>query len=131
MHIDTAPPLPPAPEVLLINATALQLSWEPPFTWSEYPLLNYTIRMHNTSSGEQFAWVHTIPATVTTYVVFNSGRMIFSSYHELVFSVTASNDLGESSQGTVHSGFPVGEYDNHMHMDGFTFLVCICLLAIL
>ena len=26
MHIDTAPPLPPAPEVLLINATALQLS---------------------------------------------------------------------------------------------------------
>ena len=108
-----APPLSPTPEVQLINATALLLSWEPPFTWSEYPLLNYTVRMHNTSSGEQFAWVRMIPATVTTYEVFSSGGMISSSYHELVFSVTASNDLGESTEGTVYSGFPVGEYDTH------------------
>ena len=114
----TAPPLPPAPEVLLINATVLQLSWEPPFTWSEYPVLNYTVRMHNTSSTEQCTWIRTISAAVNTIEVISSGNTVSLSYHELVFYVTARNDIGESCQGEVRGGFPVGESsteNNHLH----------------
>ena len=107
-----APPLPPAPEVLLTNATVLQLSWEPPFTWSEYPVLNYTVRMHNISSTGQYTWTRTISAAVNTMEVISSGSTVSLSYHELVFYVTARNDIGESCQGVVHGGFPVGEFSN-------------------
>ena len=108
--ICAASPLPPAPEVLLVNATVLQLSWEPPFTWSEYPVLNYTVRMHNTSNTEQCTWTRTISAAVNTIEVIGSGNTVSLSYHELVFYVTARNDIGESCQGEVRGGFPVGEF---------------------
>ena len=107
--IYAAPPLPPAPEVLMINATVLQLTWEPPFVWSEYPVLNYTVRMHS-SSPEPSTWTRTIPATVNTVEVFSSESAVSVYYHELVFYVTATNDIGESCQGIIHGGFPVGEF---------------------
>lgn len=107
--IYAAPLLPPTPEVLVINATVLQLTWEPPFAWSEYPVLNYTVRMHNSSSPEPCTWTRTIPATVNTVEVFSSESAVSVYCHELVFYVTATNDIGESNQGIIRGGFPVGE----------------------
>ena len=69
--------------------------------------------MHNTSSTEQYTWIRTISAAVNTIEVISSGNRVALSYHELVFYVTARNDIGESCQGEVRGGFPVGEFSTN------------------
>ena len=65
MH--TGPPSPPEPQLLVLNATAIQISWLPPFSWAVYPIVNYTVQIHNRVTGETIN--STINATVTRKVI--------------------------------------------------------------
>ena len=88
-----------------MNATTLQLSWDPPFTWPEYEILRYTVRMENRSSGITAEPVVLSP-TDLTYTLTTSAPVQHCA--ELRFNVTASNALGDSDPAVVTGGFPKG-----------------------
>ena len=88
-----------------MNATILQLSWGPPFTWPEYEILRYTVRMENSSSGTTAEPVVLSP-TDLTYTLTTSAPAQHCA--ELRFNVTASNALGDSAPAVVTGGFPKG-----------------------
>ena len=99
---------PATPNVSLdvVNATTLQLSWDPPFTWPEYEILNYTVRMENRSSGITEGPVVLSP-TDLTYTLTTSAPVQHCA--KLRFNVTASNALGDSPPAVVTGGFPKGK----------------------
>ena len=88
-----------------MNATALQLSWDSPFTWPEYEILNYTVRMENRSSGITEGPVVLSPTDLTHTLTTTAPAQHCA---ELRFSVTASNALGDSAPAVVTGGFPKG-----------------------
>ena len=89
-----------------MNATILQLSWDSPFTWPEYEILNYTVKMENRSSGVTERPVVLSP-TDLTYTLTASAPAQHCA--ELRFNVTASNALGNSAPAVVTGGFPKGK----------------------
>jgi len=106
------PPAPPQPKLELLNATTLRLTWNPPFTWTGFPIQNYTVRMENTSNSmNNRQW--NIPANENNSndsVSFELSTMngeIATGCALLNFSVTAWSDLGESRPGRISGGFPI------------------------
>ena len=95
-----------------MNATILQLSWDPPFTWPEYEILRCTVRMENRSSGITAEPVVLTP-TDLTYTLTASAPA--QQCAELRFNVTASNALGDSAPAVVTGGFPKGEVWYWLH----------------
>ena len=89
-----------------MNATTLQLNWDPPFTWPEYEILNYTVRMENRSSGITERPVVLTPTDLTYRL---TGSAPVQHCAELRFNVTASNALGDSAPAVVTEGFPKGK----------------------
>ena len=73
MH--TGPPSPPEPQLLVLNATAIQIFWLPPFSWAVYPIVNYTVQIHNRVTGEiinstiNATFSETVSAAVTRKVI--------------------------------------------------------------
>ena len=71
----TGPPSPPEPQLLVLNATTIQLSWLPPFSWEDYPIVNYTVQVHNRITGEvinstvNVTFTETVSAAVTREVM--------------------------------------------------------------
>ena len=114
------PPLPPDPHLYMFSATTIQLSWLPPFSSAEYPIVNYTVQVHNRATGD--AMNSTINATstemfsMTTPVTFihnmAHGR-VMQNCEELVFIVSAANNIGWSSPAVVTGGFPIGNVHTH------------------
>ena len=113
-HTHTSgPPAPPQPTMELLNATTLRLTWFLPFTWTGFPIQNYTVRMENTSNSmNNRQW--NIPANENNScdsVSFELSTMNGEIAREcalLNFSVTAWSDLGESRPGRILGGFPIG-----------------------
>ena len=62
-YIYTGPPPPPEPQLHVLSATAIQISWLPPFSWADYPIVNYTVQVHNRITGE--VTNSTVNATIT------------------------------------------------------------------
>ena len=103
--IIAGPPLPPHPRIALLNATALQLNWDKPFTWTTVAdILNYTIRMYNSSGDQWKNW--TVGPSVNAIAVVKEGAMV-EQCAELFFDVSATNVVGESRFLTVSGGFPI------------------------
>ena len=90
-----------------MNATTLQLSWDPPFTWSEYEILHYTLRIENRSSGITNQGPVVFSPTDVTYTLTTSAPVQHCA--ELRFNVTASNALGDSVPAVVTGGFSKGK----------------------
>ena len=117
-HMYTGPPSPPDPQLHILNATILQLSWLPPFTWEDYPIVNYTIQIHNRDTGEVMN--RTIDVTSTSMFVMSPVTFNDSTPHgevvqrceELVFTVYATSNIGQSEPGEINGGFPIG----NMHL---------------
>jgi len=115
-HICTGPPSAPDLHLYVLSATILQLSWLPPFTWMEYPIVNYTIQIHNRDTGEVIN--RTINVTSTSMVAVSPATFNYSTPHgevsqrceELVFTVYAASKIGQSEPGEVNGGFPIGVY---------------------
>ena len=90
-----------------MNATALQLSWDPPFTWPEYEILRYTVRMENRSSEITDQGPVVLSPTSLTHTLTASAPVQHCA--ELRFNITASNALGDSAPVVVTGGFPKGK----------------------
>ena len=100
------PPLPPAPTLRVINSTALEVEWDEPFTWDEFPIQQYAVTMHNSSSDSPPQ-----PMTVDDHSMLVTLDAETMTCSELTFEVTATNSNGESTPGTTEAGgFPVGEF---------------------
>eukprot|EP00731_Ephydatia_muelleri_P011593 Em0006g487a len=103
--IIAGPPLPPHPTMTLLNATTLQLNWNKPFTWTAVAdILNYTVRMYNSSGDQWRNW--TVGPFVNAIAVVKEGGME-DQCAKLSFDVSATNVVGESRILTVSGGFPI------------------------
>lgn len=115
-YVIAGPPLAPNVSFVIINATAVQVSWERPFSMKQFDIHNYTVRIRNSTNGKVSEEViladndqtYSQPSPVISYIMNNNGD-IPHDCHELQFNVTASNAVGESNEGYVSGGFPIGE----------------------
>ena len=151
----TGPPSPPEPQLHVHSATTIQISWLPPFSWEEYPIVNYTVQVHNRISGEvtnstvNVTLIETVSsvaarevinstlntttseigsatiseeemnsttnatftsamATPVTFIHNTPHKGVVQNCEELVFSVSAANNIGWGSPAVVTGGFPMG-----------------------
>ena len=111
----SGPPLPPAPQLQELNATQLEVFWQEPFTWNLFPILSYNLTVYNTSSNTSNTY--TLPGNETSMVITRETETRVCS--QLMFKVSARNGEGESSEGTISGGFPVGESSSSL-----VFIVC-------
>ena len=79
------------------------LQWTAPFTWSEFPIINYTVVVYDYCTGD----LHEITKQNTQYMhtVITEGRRC----HELDFSVAANSRAGRSEAVITHTGHPIGK----------------------
>jgi len=103
-------PATPIVSLHVVDATTLRLSWEPPFTWSQYEILRYIVTMENRSNGDVLPPVILNPSN-TTYIITASAPV--QSCAELRFSVTAHSALGASTPAVVAGGFPIAPVLNN------------------
>ena len=101
-YLSLAPPTSPDPPIVtIINLTALNISWSPPWT---HPVNNYTLFITNNNTGITMNYT-----TVNTqYILYNEDN---SECNVLEFTVSANTDVGNSglSEKTVKR-FPKCEF---------------------
>ena len=113
------PPSPPEPQLLVLNATAIQISWLPPFSWADYPIVNYTVQIHNIITGEIMN--STINATFTETISTAVTRKVMN------FTLNTTNETGsatvseEEVNSTINATFtsttaPVTFIHNALHV---------------
>ena len=153
-HTHAGPPSPPEPQLLVLSATAIRISWLPPISWEEYPIVNYTVQVHNRNTGEVINSIVNVTITETlssavtreminstlstttesgsatiieeemnstTNATFTSAmatpvtfihntphKGVVQNCEELVFSVSAANNIGWGCPAVVTGGFPMG-----------------------
>ena len=113
-HAVPQPPPSPKPHLLVLNATTIQLSWLPPFSWTEYPIVNYSVQVYNRATGEMMnSFINATSEVLSTTapVTFNYGvpqGRAMQNCEELVFIVSAANIIGWGSPAVVTGGFPIG-----------------------
>ena len=98
-------PLPPYPQVEVMSTTELKVTWEEPFTFESFPILDYSITVYNSSE----------PNESYTYTVIDRSKLITidsetTTCSLLIFNVTARNEIERSRIETTSGGFPVGEF---------------------
>ena len=92
-----------------LNATTLLLNWDTPFSWPEYDVLYYTVRMENSSSGEVKQWAMNATGNDTANVFpFSTEGEVSQTCIELSFYVAASNIIGKSNETKISGRFPIG-----------------------
>ena len=99
------PPSTPDPRVKVLNYTALELSWDEPFAQPGYGTLFYTVNVINAVSGAPAGLYQVI---ANRFVFANNETTGALGCTLLIFSVTATNQIGVSGGGNISSGFPVG-----------------------
>ena len=115
-HAVPQPPPSPKPHLLVLNATTIQLSWLPPFSWAEYPIVNYSIQIYNRATGEVINLfingTSTEMVSMTAPVTFTYGVLqggVMQNCEKLFFfSVSAASTIGWGSPAIVTGGFPIG-----------------------
>ena len=110
----TGPPSPPEPQLHVFSATTIQLSWLPPFSWAEYPIVNYSVQVHNRATGEVinstvYATSTEMLSSTVTFIHTTPHGGVVQDCEELVFSVSAATSVGWSSPAVVTGGFPIGK----------------------
>ena len=114
MYTVPRPPPSPKPQLLVLNATTIQLSWLPPFSWAEYPIVNYSVQVYNTATGEvmnSFINVTSEMFSTTAPVTFIHNTPhggVMWNCEELAFIVSAASTIGWGSPAIVTGGFPIG-----------------------
>ena len=97
----SGPPLPPSPILRVVNATDLQLRWEEPFTSEGFGIKQYNVSVRTSNETQSFE--------ITDRVFDWSRDDIAQSCEELNFTVTATNDIGNSETANISWEFPVGK----------------------
>ena len=105
----TGPPL--KPEVQLVqqyladNFVLHNISWSTPFSWTEFPVTNFTISMYNYSNREILVTILTAYTTDWyTYLTLSSGEHCYA----IDYTVVAKNAIGESQLSILSTGHPIG-----------------------
>lgn len=97
----------------MVNSTALEVVWDEPFTWEQFPILHYTMMVHNSSN--QAAKEYEVDSGNTSISENTSQLLVLEAEaeicSELMFEVKAFNEIGSSSAGTTSGSFPVGEFN--------------------
>ena len=79
--------------------------WDEPFTWKTFPILDYEITVSNDSEPAS-SWMY----TKTEHHRLNMTQdTVMTACFNLIFKVSARNEIGISEFGNVTGGFPVGE----------------------
>lgn len=96
----------PVPGVRLevFNATALLFHWDQPFSWENYPILQYNVSLVNTSDGENLR-DELYPNT--TNCMIHQIPQLEQVCAELLFTITAANDIGKSEASGITGGYPI------------------------
>lgn len=111
MYLLIGPPLPPnfnTSVVHLVNNSFLHtINWGAPFTWTDFPVTEYTINITNISNGELVSTTIPVNLNETSISVsyFNYSFVSDgSSCYDLDIALSATNSIGESeaSTGLVH-----------------------------
>ena len=98
-----APPVNLTQHHLINDAIQHIISWSAPFTWSQYPITNYTININN-HHGEYITVVK--PSDNFIYTHTSYGK----NCYQLDVSLAASSQIGQGSASSIHSGHPVSKY---------------------
>ena len=95
--------------VSVLNPTTLQASWDPPFTFPGHEILHYDITVENKTTGETIIdrW-RVLGAEERVVSVSSPDGEIARKCNEITFTVTATNDLGESDPTSVSGWLPIG-----------------------
>ena len=107
------PPLPPEPHLYMFSATTIQLSWLPPFSWAEYPIVNCSVQVYNRATGEVTnSFINATSemfstAAPVTFIHNTPHRGVVQNCEELVFIVSAASIIGWGSPAIVTGGFPI------------------------
>ena len=95
--------------VSVLNATTLQASWDTPFTFAGHEILHYDITVENKTTGDTIIdrW-RVLAAEERVVSVSSPDGKIARKCDEITFTVTATNDLGESDPTSVSGWLPIG-----------------------
>lgn len=99
----TGPPLVPYPRLHVLSATELLVSWDEPFTWEEYPIIDYNITVYNICDINSEVYTNMVVTECSKFVALNQEMTTCSL---LRFEVSARNKLGSSGKGIISGGFP-------------------------
>ena len=95
--------------VSVLNATTLQVSWDPPFTFPGHEILHYNITVVIKTTGETIIdRQRVLGAEERVVSVSSPDGEIARKCNEITFTVTATNDLGEGDPTSVSGWLPIG-----------------------
>ena len=83
-----------------LSATSLLVSWSSPFTWINYPVLNYSITVQD-SSVDEGEKRFKVDATESNKVFLYTWEELSTTCDKLIFTVTAINAIGESNSSVA------------------------------
>lgn len=90
--------------VYFVNNSFLHtLDWDAPFTWTNFPITEYTVNITNTSNGELVSTIISVNLNEVSASVshFNySFASDGSSCYDLDIALSATNSIGESEAST-------------------------------
>ncbi len=96
-------PLSPSPLFSVLDKFTVQVEWDAPFTWSAFPIINYTVQVINLTSVEMLA-SEVFPTDTFSYNVTSTAPPFCNN---LEFLVSATNIIGAST-GKANGRFPTG-----------------------
>ena len=92
----------------MIDVLTVQVEWEAPFTYQDFPITNYTVtvEMSNQTSSQLENFI--LSPDTLSYNLTQTAPSAFCT--NLTFSVVASNNVGPSLPGVVQGSFPSSEF---------------------
>ena len=101
-------PVPPSLEFSVVDILTVQVEWEAPFSWEDFPITNYTVLVdishQNTTSEQRIA---ILGPDILSYNLTQQPPT--SACSNVTFSVHANNSVGSSPAGTTQGSFPAGK----------------------
>ena len=90
----------------------MQVEWDKPFTWHDFPITNYDVKFNISSDIENFISSSVLSPDTLSFSVTQFDLSSSPSCTYITFSVRANNDVGYSEPGIVQGAFPYGKFDS-------------------
>ena len=90
-----------------IDRATVGVKWEVPFTWEDFPILNYTLEVSMMMNQTNSTVLDTIISP--DILSYNLTRVTPLSSTILTFRLIASNSVGHSEPGITYGAFPDGK----------------------
>ena len=93
------PSSPPEPQLHVLSATVIRIFWLPPFSWEDYPIVNYTVQVHNRINGEVIN--STVNATITETLSAAVTREVMNSTLNITTTESGSATVTEEEMNST------------------------------